>query len=115
MSVKLYLDVHVPRAVSTGLRLRGIDTLTAQQDGADTLDDDLLLLRATSLGRVLVSQDADLLREAARFRREGLAFVGVVYAPQRLVSIGQMVEELTLLATATDPVEWSDRVEYLPL
>jgi len=34
------------------------------------LDDALLLLRATFLGRVLVSQDDDLLREGHRMQRE---------------------------------------------
>src|SRR5277367_4966156 len=65
------MDVHVPRAVTTALRLRSIDVLTAQEDGAAQLDDDQLLQRATVLGRVLVSQDADLLREATRRLRDG--------------------------------------------
>ncbi len=63
MSVALYTDVHVPRAVTTGLRLRAIDVLTAQEDGAAQLNEGRLLQRATELGRVLVSQDTDLLRE----------------------------------------------------
>jgi hypothetical protein len=29
MSVALYMDVHVRMAVTTGLRLRGVDVLTA--------------------------------------------------------------------------------------
>jgi hypothetical protein len=58
LSIAFYLDVHVPRAVDAGLRLRGIDVLTAQEDGSAELDDDLLLERATELGRIL---DADLL------------------------------------------------------
>jgi len=28
------MDVHVPRAVITALRMRGVDVLTAQEDGA---------------------------------------------------------------------------------
>ena len=32
MSVRLYMDVHVRRAVTAGLRLRGVDVLTAQED-----------------------------------------------------------------------------------
>lgn len=39
MSVKLYMDVHVRRAVTDGLRLRGVDVLTAQEDGAGEFDD----------------------------------------------------------------------------
>lgn len=55
MSVSLYMDVHVRRAVTLALRLRSIDVLTAQEDGSAELDDDRLLQRATLLGRILVS------------------------------------------------------------
>lgn len=55
-----------------------MDGLTAQQDGSATLDDDDLLLRSTILGRVMVSQDADMLREGSRFLNEGIEFSGIV-------------------------------------
>ena len=55
MGVELYMDVHVRREITVGLRTRGVDVLTAQEDGAAALDDPLLLDRATSLGRVLFS------------------------------------------------------------
>jgi predicted nuclease of predicted toxin-antitoxin system len=66
MAVALYLDHHVSRAIATGLRLRGVDVLTAYEDGTNEFSDPALLDRATSLGRVLVSQDDDLLSEAKR-------------------------------------------------
>ena len=115
MSLKFYMDVHVPRAVTTALRLRSIDVVTAQEDGAAQLDDDRLLQRATELGRVLVSQDEDLLREGVRRLREGRRFSGVVYAHQLRVTIGQMVEDLYLIATATSKEEWAGRIGYLPI
>ena len=49
MSVRLYFDVHVPVAVADALRLRDVDVLTAQEDGAAELEDPLLLDRATEL------------------------------------------------------------------
>ena len=109
------MDVHVPRAVTTALRLRSIDVLTAQEDGTAQFDDDRLLQRATELGRVLVSQDEDLLREAARRLREEVEFSGVVYAHQLRVTIGQMVEDLGLIDAATSKEEWSGKIEYLPI
>ena len=109
------MDVHVPRAVTTALRLRSIDILTAQEDGAAQWNDDRLPQRATELGRVLVSQDEDLLREGARRLREGEHFSGVVYAHQLRITIGQMVEDLALIAAATSREEWSGRIEYLPI
>ena len=72
MSLRFYMDAHVPRSVTVGLRMRGIDVLTAQEDGtADWRDDSHLLERAGELRRVLVSQDADLLREYARLQNDG--------------------------------------------
>ena len=53
MSVHLYMDVHVRRAVTAGLRLRGVDVLRAQEDGTGGLPDLALLNRATELGRIL--------------------------------------------------------------
>lgn len=109
------MDVHVPRTVTTALRLRAIDVLTAQEDGAAGWDDSRLLGRATELGRVLVSQDDDLLREASRRLKAGADFCGVVYAHQLRVTIGQMVDDLELIAKATTLEEWRGRIEYLPI
>lgn len=61
MSVRLYVDVHVRRPVVTGLRRRGVDVLTSQEDGTSQRDDDELLNRAFELNRVLFTQDDDLL------------------------------------------------------
>jgi hypothetical protein len=66
--------------VTAALRLRAVDVLTAQEDGASEFDDVALLQRATDLGRVLLSREADLLREAARRLKAGKTFCGLVYA-----------------------------------
>ena len=62
MTVRLYTDVHVPLAITAELRIRGVDVLTAQTDNATRLDDSPLLNRTTELGRVLFSEDKDLLK-----------------------------------------------------
>jgi hypothetical protein len=92
------MDVHVRRAVTVGLRLRGVDVLTAQEDGAGEFPDPQLLSRATALGRVLFSQDDDLLREAQKRQQSGEVFAGVVYAHQLNISIGQCIDDLELIA-----------------
>ena len=115
MSIRLYMDVHVRRAVVVGLRLRGVDVLTAQEDGAERLSDPKLLDRATELSRVLFSQDRDLLTEATERQRTGRHFAGVVYAHQLRISIGQCIHDLELIAKASEPEDFADWVEYLPL
>jgi predicted nuclease of predicted toxin-antitoxin system len=109
------MDVHVPAAITLGLRRREVDVLTAQTDNAGRIPDDVLLERATALGRVLVTQDEDLLAEAERWQREGKPFAGVAYAHQLRVTIGQCVNDLELMAKVYEPADMADRVEHLPL
>ena len=101
MSLPLYMDVHVPLAITRGLRRRGVDVLPAQQDGATELPDDQLLDRAAQLGRILFSRDQDLLIEAANRMRAGKTFATVVFARQADVSIGR--RRVELLGRAVDP------------
>ena len=115
MNLAFYMDVHIPRAVTDGLRLRGIDVVTAQEDGSATFDDAQLVSRVTVLERVLVSQDTDMLREGAMLLRAGRQFSGIIYASQLRVTLGEMIGDLELLAKATTPAEWVGRIEYLPL
>ena len=115
MSIALYMDVHVRRAVSNGLRMRGGDVLTAREDGAAMWPDDRLLDRAGELGRVLFSQDDDLLAEAELRQREGRNFHGVIYTHQLSITIGQCVRDLEIIAKVADPEDLRNRVEFLPL
>jgi hypothetical protein len=109
------MDAHVRAAVTRGLRDRGIDVLTAQEDGTHELDDPDLLDRATELGRLLFTQDEDLLAEGTRRQEQGVGFAGVVYAHQLKVPIGQCIEHLEIIALIGEPEEFANRVEYLPL
>ena len=115
MSVALYMDVHVRRAVTNGPRMRGVDVLTAQKDAAAMWPDDRLLDRAGELGRVLFSQDDDLLAEAELRQREGRNFSGIVYAHQLAVTVGQCVRDLEIIAKAAQAGDLVNRVEFLPL
>ncbi len=76
------MDEHVSRAITVGLRLRGVDVLTAQEDARSGASDPALLDRATELGRVLFTQDDDLLVEAQRRQAGAVPFSGVIYGHQ---------------------------------
>jgi predicted nuclease of predicted toxin-antitoxin system len=98
MSIAFYMDHHVPSAVTRGLRLRGVDCLTAEDDGRADFADPLLLDRATDLGRVIFTQDRDFLAIGAERVAAGIPFAGIVYAAQLRLTIGEMVSDLELLA-----------------
>lgn len=115
MAISLYMDHHVPKAITTGLRLRGADAVTCNEDGTDQLDDELLLQRAHELKRVLFTQDDDLLEEAARWQREGRPFSGVIYGHQLRVTIGGCVRDLEIIAKNGEMTDLENQVAYLPL
>ena len=114
MPMPLYMDVHAPRAVTDQLRLRGVDVLTAQDDGADQLADDVLLERARTLGRLLFTQDIGFKAMTENWQRQGRPFAGLAFAHHLHATIGQLVRDLELIALATDPPYWANRIDYLP-
>ena len=113
--VSFFFDQHVPAAVANGLRVRGVDVLTAWQDGSSTLEDEPLLERVQTLSRVLVTQDEDFLVIARAWQREGREFAGIVYAHQLRVGVGQFINDLEVIAKVSEPADLRNRVEHLPL
>jgi predicted nuclease of predicted toxin-antitoxin system len=114
VSVPLYFDHNVDLAIVAGLRRRGVDVLTAREDGAHTTDDEILLERATALGRVLVSNDKDFSAITARWYREGRHFTGLIRTRQENISIGMMIDDLEIIAGIMEPGEMIDQIEYVP-
>lgn len=111
----LYMDVHVSQLVTDGLRRRGIDVLTAQEDLQARTDDELLLRRATDLGRVFYTQDEDFLRIGAEWQSASVDFVGIVYCHQQRLGVGAQVDQLELVAICSDIEDVRNRVRHLPL
>ena len=109
------MDHHVPRAITNGLRLRGIDVITAAENGGSELQDPALLERATELGRILFTQDDDLLVEATRRQRLDQRFAGVIYAHQLHISIGSCIRDLELVAKVGEPADMNRQTLFLPL
>lgn len=114
MAIALYMDEHVHRAITIGLRLRGVDVLTVQEDGRAATPDALLLDRALQLQRVMFSQDQDFLIEAHNRQSKGIPFIGVIYARQ-LTGVGDCIRDLEIIAKASESEDLANRVEFIPL
>ena len=115
MSLRLYFDHHVPRAIAVGVQQRGIDVLTAEADGSADREDEFLLQRATDLGRVVFTQDRDFLALAAAWQHTRREFTGMVYAHQMRITIGAAIQDLVLIASLMHPDDMRNRVEFVPL
>lgn len=115
MPVGLYADVHIDRAIVAQLRLRQVDVLTAQDDNAAQFADDNLLDRASALRRPIVTHDIRFKAMAEDWQRHNRWFCGLIFGHQMQLSIGAIVNDLELLAKATDESDWQSVVERLPL
>ena len=105
---KFYMDEHVPTAVATGLRLRGVDVLTTREAGMFGASDEEQLALATSQGRIIFTQDADFLRLHTR----GINHSGIAYARQQ-TPIGEIIRRLMLIYQVLDANEMQNHVEFL--
>ena len=114
MAVALYMDVHVPGPITQQLRRRAVDVLTAQEDGRDKVSDERVLERATTLARLVFTQDVLFRVLAEQWQRQGREFAGLLFGPQLGATIGQYVQDLELIAGASEPDEWLNVVQFLP-
>lgn len=114
MPVGIYTDVQIPRSIVTGLRLRGVDVLTAQQDGMAEAEDSELLDRAAELDRFVFTHDDDFLKETSLRLRSGENFSGVVFAHQLRAPIGTCIDDLELISKTCDASDLVNRIEFIP-
>ncbi len=68
---------------------------------------------ASELGRVMFSEDADMLREAARRQRTGERFGGLIHTKLQKSRIGFFVDELELICKACELAEFENAVQYV--
>lgn len=115
MPLSYYMDEHIPSAITAGLRRRGIDVVTVQEDGFDNTDDPLILDRAQALGRLMYTQDTDFLVEVARRQVAGESFATVIFSAQDNWMIGRFIDDLEYIALVGDQADLTNAVHYLPL
>ena len=106
--LKFYLDEHVPQAVASGLRRRGVDVVTVPEAGTLGAEDEVHLALATGQGRVIFTQDADFLRLHAA----GNEHAGIVYVRQQ-TPIGSVLRGLMLIYEVLEAEDMQNRVEFL--
>ena len=114
MATRLYMDVHVPQSITDQLRRRGVDVVTAFEDGLHEASDDQLLERARQLNRVIFTQDIRFMALAQAWQRQQRPCAGLLFGHQLGGTIGEYVRHLELIAKASEPDEWANVVERLP-
>lgn len=109
MGLKFHLDENVDLATARGLRRRGIDVTTSPEARLLSRPDTDQLEFARTQGRVLVTHDDDFLRMA----RRRVWHCGIAYSPSNMLSVGEMVKRLELLAENMPPESMNSHIEFL--
>jgi predicted nuclease of predicted toxin-antitoxin system len=112
MPAAFYFDVPVNKAIALGLRLRGVETLTAQEDGYDRAPDEDIMTRALELHRPVMTTDHDFLVLAKLMLQREQPFSGVIFV-RFTTPIGYAVEELEVYAKAGETQDFLNRVIFL--
>src|SRR2546425_10730515 len=116
MQIRFQADADLTQIIVSAV-LRGvsaIDFRTATTAGLAGLKDHEVLGLAARDGRILVTHDQSTMpRHFGEFVRSQRS-PGLVVVPQHL-PLGEVVNDLILIWTATQADEWTDRIVFLPI
>ena len=115
--VRFLADASLHHAIVSGCARRepAIDFLSAHTANLHGLTDPVVLALAATQGRILVSHDFRTMpRHFATFLSTGRSTPGVFLVKQR-TPLADVIEELVLIWTASEPEEWVDRIVEIPL
>jgi predicted nuclease of predicted toxin-antitoxin system len=116
MRVTFQADADLDARILRGLKRLApeIDIRGALQAGFTALPDIEVLRFAAAEGRVLVSQDRRTMPGHFRKFLEKANSPGVILLREG-ITISSAIDELTLIWSASDSVEWTNRLVWIPL
>lgn len=110
-------DENFNLLIVRGLKRRQpeLDILVVQDVGLRSEDDPAILAWAAAEGRITLTHDIHTMpRFAAQRIVSSQNMPGLIVVPDQM-PIGPAIADLLLIAESTEPEEWKDRIEYLPL
>jgi predicted nuclease of predicted toxin-antitoxin system len=108
-TIRFHLDENCDPRIAAGLKLHGVDVTTTLGAGLLHATDEAQLAFVVAQARVIVTQDVDFLRMAAK----GEPSPGIAFYPTQQRTIGQVIRALLLIWEVYEPEEMRNRVEYL--
>lgn len=102
------MDEHVAKAVTKGLRQRGVDVTVPKDVDLLGASDEKHLEYAQAEGRVLFTQDDDFLRLVS----QGISHFGIVYVPQH-TALRKIIAGLMLIHQVLETEDMQNHIEYL--
>jgi len=117
VTVRFLADEDIDADIIQGLRSREptIDILDVKTAGLRGTRDPALLEPAAQQDRILITHDRRTMTRHFRERvAAGKPTLGVFILPQQQGAIGETIESLLLVWTASQAEEWRNQIVYLP-
>ncbi|MBF4160713.1 DUF5615 family PIN-like protein [Nocardioides acrostichi] len=117
MTIKFLADENFDHKTLAGLKRRepDLDIVPVQDVGLRGVDDSQVLEWAAGEERIVVTHDVSTFADVAYERVAArLPMPGVIEIPES-VPRSVIIDELILIAGASDQDDWENRVVYLPL
>jgi|SRR5215471_11500012 len=117
MMLRLLIDQDLDQDILRGLaqRIQGLDAITAYEAGLSEATDLEFLAWAATEGRIIVSHDRKTMPgHAAERMAKGEPVAGVIIVSRRL-PIKRVLDDLEMIVSCSEPVEWENVIRSLPL
>jgi hypothetical protein len=117
VTVRFLADEDIDAGIIQGLRSRepAIDILDVKIAGLRGAKDPVLLELAAEQSRILITHDRNTMtRHFYERLAAGKSGPGLFIAPQQPHAVGEIVEALLLLWSASQTEEWWNQIVYLP-
>jgi predicted nuclease of predicted toxin-antitoxin system len=117
VTVRFLADEDVDGDLIRGLRTRepAMDVLDVKTAGLRGMADPALLELAAQQDRILITHDRHTMTRHFIERLDaGKPAPGVLILPQQRSAIGEVIESLLLVWTASRADEWRNQIAYLP-
>ena len=96
-------------------RITDLDSRTVQEADLPDASDPAVLDWAATQGRVVITHDHRTMRPCAEDRlKAGMPMTGLILVRQT-AALGQVIDDLVLIAEATTVEEWKGTIVFLPL
>ena len=107
--VSIQCDEHVKRSVIEGLRARGVDVHTAEEENIKGVPDAYLLDHCIRKKRVLLTNDSDFLDII-----EGRVHPGIIFITSQFAPVGDIIRAVIILVDTMPATQFENSRLFVP-
>ena len=109
MSLSLLCDEHIPYPVVKGLRRRGLEVVTVQEEGLSSADDEEIMEYALNKGLCIYTRDTDFLKH----HKTGKKHAGIIYHHPLAYSVGEAIRKILVLNEVAESEGLKGYIKFL--